>query len=137
MAHPAPAGRGLPQLTGTVDRARQSSSRREPRRARAAGGAILIATGAVAVGFAIIAVALTSLLLAAGVAILRHRLFDFDVIISNALTYAALTALVAGLYGRLTMLLQRLLLLLAAQQSDATLQLQRLEYECELAQRPV
>jgi len=87
----------------------------------AATGVGLIAAGTTGVGFGLIAVGLTALPLAAGVAILRHRLFDIDVIISNALVYAVLTAIVAGLYGGLTMLLQRLWILLAGQQSDATL----------------
>jgi len=38
----------------------------------------------------------------------QQRLFDIDVIISNTLTYAMLTAFVAGLYGGVTTLVQRL-----------------------------
>lgn len=73
------------------------------------------------VGFALVAVGLTALPLAAGIAILRHRLLDIDVLIGNALLCALLTAVVAGLYGGLTMLGQRLWVLAAGQQSDATL----------------
>jgi hypothetical protein len=86
-----------------------------------ATGVLLAAAGAWRVGFALVAVGLTALPLVAGLAILRHRLFDIDVIISNAVLYALLTALVAGLYGGVTTLVQRLSLLLAGQQSDATL----------------
>jgi hypothetical protein len=87
-----------------------------------ATGAVLIgAMGAWTGGFALVAFGLTALPLAAGIAILKNRLFDIDVIISNALTYAALTALLAGLYAGVTVLVQRLSVLASGQQSDATL----------------
>jgi hypothetical protein len=87
-----------------------------------ASGAVLIgAMGAWDGGFALVALGLTALPLAAGIAILKHRLFDIDVIISTTLTYAMLTALVAGLYGGVTTLVQRLSVLVAGQQSDGTL----------------
>ena len=87
-----------------------------------ATGVVLIgAAGARMVGFTLVAAGLTALPLAAGLAILRHRLFDIDVIIGNALIYALLTALVAGLYGGVTTLIQRLSILFIGQQSDATL----------------
>ena len=87
-----------------------------------ATGAILI--GGMAAwngGFALVALGLTALPLASGVAILKNRLFDIDVIISNALTYAMLTAILAGLYGGVTVLVQRLSVLVSGPQSDATL----------------
>jgi hypothetical protein len=87
----------------------------------AATGVLLVAVGAPRVGVAVIALGLTLVPLAAGVAILQHRLFDIDVVISNALMYVVLTAFVAGLYGGVTMLIQRGWILLAGQQSDATL----------------
>jgi hypothetical protein len=43
------------------------------------------------------------------------------VIISNTLIYAMLTAFVAGLYGGVTTLVQRLSILVTGQQSDSTL----------------
>jgi hypothetical protein len=79
------------------------------------------ATGARMVGFALVAVGLTALPVAAGVAVLRHRLLDIEVIISNAVIYALLTTLVAGLYGGTTTLIQRLSIMFIGQQSDATL----------------
>jgi hypothetical protein len=89
-----------------------------------ATGAVLIgAMGAWNGGFALVALGLTALPLTAGIAILKNRLFDIDVIISNALTYAMLTALVAGLYGGVTTLIQRLSVLVSGQQSDSTLML--------------
>ena len=87
----------------------------------AAGAILVAATGAWTGGFALVALGLTALPIAAGIAILRSRLFDIDVIISNTLTYAMLTAFVAGLYGGVTTLVQRLSVLVTGQQSDSTL----------------
>jgi hypothetical protein len=46
----------------------------------------------------LIAVAFTSLPIALGVSILRYRLYEIDRLVSRALSYAVLTALLAGLY---------------------------------------
>jgi len=55
-------------------------------------------------------VALTAIALAAGIAILRYRLYDIDLVINRTLVYGALTAAVAGIYllvvGGLGVLLQ-------------------------------
>jgi hypothetical protein len=117
---------GAGALLARLVRARGAERRQLEWIAFAAGisatGVVLVgATSARMVGFTLVAVGLTALPLAAGVAILRHRLFDIDVFIGNAVLYALLTALVAGLYGGLTMLGQRLWVLAAGQQSDATL----------------
>jgi hypothetical protein len=85
-------------------------------------GVVLIgAIGAPMLGFALLALGLTALPLAAGIAILRHRLFDIEVIISNAVIYTLLTAFLAGLYGGVTTLIQRLSVAFVGQPSDATL----------------
>ena len=46
--------------------------------------------------------------LSVGIAILRYRLWDIDVLINRALVYASLTALLAGLYVGLILALQAL-----------------------------
>ena len=116
---------GVGALLTRLMRARGEERRQLKWIAFAAGisatGVLLAAAGAWRVGFALIAVGLTALPLTAGIAILRDRLFDIDVIISNVLIYAMLTALVAGLYGGMTTLVQRLSILLVGQPSDATL----------------
>jgi hypothetical protein len=66
-------------------------------------------------------VAIVSGPLAIGVAILRYRLYDIDLIINRALVYGTLTAILAGLYAAGVTLLQRLYLLMSGQKSDAAL----------------
>ncbi len=53
--------------------------------------------------------AFCSIPIAAGIAILRHRLYDIDVIINRTLVYGSLTALLGGLYVALVLGLQALL----------------------------
>ncbi len=50
------------------------------------------------VGSLVIVLALLPIPIATGLAILRHRLYDIDVVINRALVYGALSALLAGAY---------------------------------------
>jgi hypothetical protein len=63
---------------------------------------------------AIIPVALT-------IAILRHRLYDINVIINRALVYGALTAILAGLYSASISLFQKLFQAVTGERSDAAI----------------
>lgn len=53
------------------------------------------------------------------IAILRHRLYDIDIIINRALVYGALTAILAGLYAASISFFQKLFQALTGQKSDA------------------
>jgi hypothetical protein len=55
------------------------------------------------------------------IAILRHRLYDIDVIINRALVYGALTAILAGLYSGSISLFQKAFIAVTGQRSDAAI----------------
>jgi hypothetical protein len=59
--------------------------------------------------------------LAVGIAVLRYRLYDIDVLIGRALVYVPLTAILAGLYAASVALFQRLFTAITGQTSDAAI----------------
>jgi hypothetical protein len=56
---------------------------------------------------------------AIGIAILRYRLYDIDLIINRSLVYGGLTAILYAVYVAVTTFLQRLLISVSGQKSDA------------------
>jgi hypothetical protein len=62
--------------------------------------------------------ALTAIPLAVGIAILRYRLYDIDLIINRTIVYALLTAVLAGVYTAAVALFQRVFIALSGQNSD-------------------
>ena len=64
-------------------------------------------TGAdvVGLGLVVLIASLTAVPVACGIAIMRHRLYDIDVIINRALVYGALTAVLALVYVATTLAL--------------------------------
>ena len=64
------------------------------------------------------AIAVTALPAAVGVAILRYRLYDIDLIINRTVVYVLLTAVLAGVYTAVVALFQRMFVALSGQGSD-------------------
>ena len=65
----------------------------------------------------VFAVPLTGLPIAAGIAILKYRLYEIDLIINRTLVYGTLTAILAALYFGAVVLLQRLFVALTGEES--------------------
>jgi hypothetical protein len=59
--------------------------------------------------------------IAVGIAVLRYRLYDIDVLISRALVYVPLTAMLAGGYAASVALFQRLFVTVTGQTTDAAI----------------
>jgi hypothetical protein len=57
--------------------------------------------------------------IAAGIAILRYRLYDIDLLINRTLVYVPLTAILAGVYSASIALFQKLFVAVTQEQSDA------------------
>ena len=90
------------------------------------GGAVVVGTSLVASAIAIWSVTVTILIinlallglpLITGIAIVRYRLYDIDIIINRTLVYGSLTATLVALYFGGIVVLQRFFVLLTGQQS--------------------
>lgn len=69
----------------------------------------------------VLIIALTTVPIAIGVAILRYRLYEIDTLINRAIVYGTLTAVLAGLYSASIGLFQKLFVALTGQTSDAAI----------------
>jgi hypothetical protein len=67
--------------------------------------------------FVVILISLLGIPVAIGVAILRHRLYDIDLLINRTLVYGSLTAALVALYFGAIVVLQRLFVLLTGEKS--------------------
>jgi hypothetical protein len=68
--------------------------------------------------FPYFSLAYASVPVAVGIAILRYRLYDIDLIINRAIVYVSLTAILAGLYAGTMALTQRVFTAATGQKSD-------------------
>jgi hypothetical protein len=68
-------------------------------------------------GFALVIAFIPAVPIAIGIAILRYRLYDIDILINRTLVYGPLTAMLVSLYLVGIVVLQRLFVLLTGQQS--------------------
>jgi hypothetical protein len=71
--------------------------------------------------FNVFVLSLSGLPIAVGVAVLRFRLYDIDVLIGRTLVYVPLTALLAGLYTASVSLFQRIFVAITGDKSDAAI----------------
>jgi putative oligomerization/nucleic acid binding protein len=66
-------------------------------------------------------IAVTLIPTATGIAILRYRLYEIDIIINRTLVYAALTAVLAGVYTAAVAFFQRLFVAVTGESSDVAI----------------
>jgi hypothetical protein len=69
------------------------------------------------VGYVVMQVALIGMPISMGIAMMRYRLYEIDLIINRTLVYGSLTATLVALYFGGIVVLQRLFVLLTGQQS--------------------
>jgi hypothetical protein len=69
------------------------------------------------VGYVVLVVGFIGIPISMGIAILRYRLYDIDIIINRTLVYGLLTATLVALYFGAIVVLQRVFVLLTGQQS--------------------
>lgn len=67
------------------------------------------------------ALAITAIPAAVGIAILRYRLYEIDIIINRTVVYVSLTAVLAGLYTAAVALFQRAIVAATGQSSDVAI----------------
>lgn len=65
--------------------------------------------------------ALLGMPIAAGVAVLRYRLYDIDLLINRTIVYGLLTAILAGVYTALVGLMQRVFVAVTGEKSDGAI----------------
>lgn len=70
---------------------------------------------------AVFIVAIGTVPIAVGIAVLRHRLYDIDTVISRTLVYGALTAILTGAFAALQRLLQAVFVGATGNESDAAI----------------
>jgi len=73
------------------------------------------------VGEILLSVGLLGIPVAAGIAVLRYRLYEIDVLINQTIVYGLLTAILAGAYAALVALMQRFFIAATGQESDAAI----------------
>jgi hypothetical protein len=77
-----------------------------------------IVPGMEVASLALTVAAVTALPIAVGIAILRYRLYEIDVIINRTLVYGLLTAVLAGLYAATLSVFERVFVAVTGEESD-------------------